>query len=125
MANGDLQMNVDQMRKNPNVHVFWPAGPDGTRSTFALPYFVGLVKGAPHSDAGKKLIDFLLSKSAQESLPATAFGIPVRGDVKPSDEHFAEVHKLMQGVTVWAPDWAQAVKDLEADVAKWHEVTGS
>ncbi|HEY6254185.1 MAG TPA: 2-aminoethylphosphonate ABC transporter substrate-binding protein [Xanthobacteraceae bacterium] len=125
VANGDLQMNVDQMRNNPNIRVFWPAGPDGTRSTFALPYYVGLVKGAPHGDAGKKLIDFLLSKDAQSTLSSMACGVPVRKDVTPTDANFATVNKMMEGLTVWAPDWAQVLKDLPADVAKWHDVTGS
>lgn len=53
VANGDLQMNLAQMRSNPNVQVFWPAGPDGKRSTLALPYYVGLVQGAPQSANGK------------------------------------------------------------------------
>jgi 2-aminoethylphosphonate transport system substrate-binding protein len=125
VANGDLQMNVDQMRSNPNIKVFWPAAPDGTRSTFALPYYVSLVKGAPHGDAGKKLIDFLLSSPAQSTLSSMAFGMPVRKDVKPTDANFATVIKMMEGLTVWAPDWAQVLKDLPADVAKWHDVTGS
>ena len=67
VANGDMQMNIDQMRSNPNIRVFWPAAPDGKRYTFALPYYMGLVKGAPHADAGKKLIDFMLSKEPQAS----------------------------------------------------------
>jgi 2-aminoethylphosphonate transport system substrate-binding protein len=125
VANGDLQMNVDQMRTNPNIKVFWPAGSDGQRSTFALPYYVGLVKGAPHAEAGKKLIDFLLSRDAQSTLPAMAFGIPVRKDVVVSDEHYKAIHDLMDGVTIWSPDWTQVLKDLKDDVAKWHEVTGS
>jgi 2-aminoethylphosphonate transport system substrate-binding protein len=125
VANGDMQMNVDQMRSNPNIKVFWPAGPDGTRSTFALPYYVGLVKGAPHADAGKKLIDFLMAKEAQATLSSLAYGIPVRKDVAPTDEHFTTFHKMMEGVTVWTPDWPQVLKDLQADVAKWHEATGS
>jgi 2-aminoethylphosphonate transport system substrate-binding protein len=125
VANGDLQMNIDQMRTNPNIKVFWPAGPDGTRSTFALPYYVGLVKGAPHADAGKKLIDFLLTKEAQASLPELAFGIPVRSDVKASDANAKALETAMQGVTVWSPDWTQVLSDLQADVAKWHEATGS
>src|SRR5262249_27388423 len=29
IANGDLQMNMAQMADNPNIKVFWPAGPDG------------------------------------------------------------------------------------------------
>jgi len=125
VANGDLQMNIDQMRTNPNVNVFWPAGPDGTRSTFALPYYVGLVKGAPHADAGKKLIDFLLTKEAQASLPELAFGIPVRNDVKASDANAKALETAMQGVVVWSPDWTQVLNDLQAHVARWHEATGS
>ncbi len=27
VANGDLQMNIAQMADNPNIKVFWPAGP--------------------------------------------------------------------------------------------------
>ena len=118
-------MNIDQMRTNPNVSVFWPAGPDGKRSTFALPYYIGLVKGAPHADAGKKLIDFLLSKDAQGSLTKLANGLPARTDVKPTDENFVKFHKMMEGVTVWTPDWSAVLKDLKDDVAKWREVTGS
>jgi len=125
VANGDLQMNVEQMRTNPNVKVFWPAGPDGVRSTFPLPYYMGLVKGAPNAESGRKLIDFLLSKEAQESLPSLAFGIPVRNDVTVSDANATALNKAIEGITVWAPDWPQVLKDLQADVAKWHEATGS
>ena len=28
VANGDLQMNMSQMADNPNIKVFWPAGPE-------------------------------------------------------------------------------------------------
>jgi 2-aminoethylphosphonate transport system substrate-binding protein len=125
VANGDLQMNMDQKEKNPNIKVFWPAGPDGKRTTFALPYYIGLVKGAPHADAGKKLIDFLLSKEAQSSLSTIAWGLPVRIDVKPNDANFKALHELMAGVTVWHPDWSDVLKHLDADVKRWHEATGS
>src|SRR6201996_5185497 len=53
VANGDLQMNMSQMADNPNIRVFFPAGPDGKRSTFALPYYIGLVTGGPDGDNGK------------------------------------------------------------------------
>jgi 2-aminoethylphosphonate transport system substrate-binding protein len=125
VANGDLQMNIDQMKTNPNIQIFWPAGPDGSRSTFALPYYIGLVAGGPNQDAGKKLIDFLLSKEAQSTLTSLADGLPVRTDVTPTDENFAKIHKMMEGVAIWSPDWAQVFKDLQSDVAKWHEATGS
>jgi 2-aminoethylphosphonate transport system substrate-binding protein len=125
VANGDLQMNVSQMAQDPNIKIFWPAGPDGKRSTFALPYYVGLVKGAPNADAGKKLIDFLLTKEAQATVTSVAQGLPVRKDVTPTDESFKNLHKLLEGVEIWTPDWTQVLNDLSADAAKWHQVTGS
>ena len=125
VANGDLQMNMSQMAQNPNIRVFWPAGPDGQRSTLALPYYIGLVTGAPDAENGKKLIDFLLSKEAQTTVSSVAIGVPVRKDVTPTDANFTKLHEAMQGVTVWTPDWAQVLKDLPADVARWRQATGS
>jgi 2-aminoethylphosphonate transport system substrate-binding protein len=125
VANGDLQMNLAQMAQNPNIKVFWPAGPDGVRSTFALPYYAGLVNGAPHAEAGKKLLAFLLSKQAQEQVSVLAQGMPVRSDVQPTDENFKNAQGMMQGVTIWNPDWAKVLNELQADVAKWHTATGS
>jgi 2-aminoethylphosphonate transport system substrate-binding protein len=125
VANGDLQMNIAQMQQNPNIKIFWPAGPDGKRSTFSLPYYVGLVKGAPHADAGKKLIEFLLTQEAQSRVSAIAQGLPVRSDVNPTDDNYKQLHAMMDGVEVWNPDWPQVLKDLKDDVGRWHSVTGS
>ena len=68
VANGDIQMNTSQMEENPNIRVFWPAGPDGKRSDVRAALLHRPGHGAPHPDAGKKLIDFLLSKQAQSSV---------------------------------------------------------
>jgi 2-aminoethylphosphonate transport system substrate-binding protein len=125
IANGDLQMNMSQTEQNPNIQVFWPAGPDGKASTFALPYAIGLVKGAPNAENGKKLIDFLLSKDAQSQLPSIAWGMPVRNDIEAADENFKTMQALLKDVTIWSPDWDKVLQDLEADVARWHKVTGS
>jgi 2-aminoethylphosphonate transport system substrate-binding protein len=124
VANGDLQMNLDQIKTNPNVKIFFPAGPDGKRSTFALPYYVGLVKGAPHAGNGKKLIDWLLGKDAQATLPDVALGLPVRDDVKPTGAAAQAFAAVLKGVTVWTPDWKQVSEDLSKDVARWHDATG-
>ncbi len=125
VANGDLQMNMAQTAQNPNIQVFWPAGPKGEKTTFALPYYVALVKNGPHSDNGKKLIDFLLSKKAQSDLSTIAWGLPVRSDVKPTDDNFKTMNDMMKDVTVWHPDWSAVLKDLDSDVSRWHSVTGS
>ena len=125
VANGDLQMNMSQMADNPNIKVFWPAGPNGERSAMPLPYYIGLVAGAPDADNGKKLIEFLLAKEAQGTVSSVALGMPVRKDVTPTDANFTRLHDSMQGVTVWTPDWAQVLKDLPADVGRWRQATGS
>jgi 2-aminoethylphosphonate transport system substrate-binding protein len=125
VANGDLQMNMSQMADDPNIRVFWPAGPDGTRSTFALPYYIGLVKGAPNGDNGKKLIDFLLSKPAQETVSSVAIGLPVRSDVTPADSNFDRMQAALKGITIWVPDWAQVLKDLPEDAKRWRAATGN
>jgi 2-aminoethylphosphonate transport system substrate-binding protein len=125
VANGDLQMNFSQMADNPNIKVFWPAGPDGKRTTFALPYYIGLVQNAPHAEAGKKLMAFLLTQEAQSTVSSIAQGMPARQDVHPTDDNFKQLQAMLQGVTIWTPDWAQVLTDLKADVARWHEATGS
>jgi 2-aminoethylphosphonate transport system substrate-binding protein len=125
VANGDLQMNLSQQADDPNIQVFWPAGPDGKKYAMTLPYYIGLVTGAPESENGKKLIEFLLTKEAQETVSSVAIGAPVRKDVTPTDANFKKIHDAMAGVTVWTPDWTQVLKDLPADVAKWREATGS
>jgi 2-aminoethylphosphonate transport system substrate-binding protein len=125
VANGDVQMNLSQKPDNPNIQIFWPAGPDGHRSTFALPYYIALVQGAPHPDAGKKLIDFLLRPDAQMQVSAIAQGMPVREDVHPTDDNYAQFLSMIKGVTIWTPDWDEVLTDLKEDVARWHEVTGS
>ena len=125
VANGDLQMNLSQMADNPNIKVFWPAGPNGERSALALPYYIGLVTGAPHGDNGKKLIDFLLSKEAQSTVSSVALGAPARKDVTPTDANFTKLHDILQGVTIWTPDWSEVLKGLPTDVARWREATGS
>jgi 2-aminoethylphosphonate transport system substrate-binding protein len=124
VANGDLQMNMSQLAENPDVRVFWPAGPDGVRSTFAIPYCAGLVRGAPDAENGRKLIDFLLSREAQMGVSSMAIAMPVRKDVVPTDATYKKLHAVLEGVTIWTPDWAQIWKDLPEDVARWREATG-
>ncbi len=125
VANGDVQMNFAQMTDNPNLRIFWPADAKGQRITLAAPYYIALVHGAPHAANGKKLMDFLLSKRAQETVSSIGRGFPARSDVTPTDANYKQLHTFMEGVTVWTPDWDAVLRDLSKDVARWHEVTGS
>jgi 2-aminoethylphosphonate transport system substrate-binding protein len=125
VANGDLQMNLSQMRDNPNIAIFFPAGPDGKRTTFSLPYYIGLVAGALHTANGKKLIDFLLTAEAQQEVSKTAYGLPVRTDVHPADSNFRMLSSTLQGVDIWVPDWNQVLRDLKSDVAAYNQAISS
>ncbi|VUT08638.1 2-aminoethylphosphonate ABC transporter substrate-binding protein [Klebsiella spallanzanii] len=125
VANGDLQMNLSQMARNPNVQIFWPADAKGERSALALPYTVGLVQNAPNGENGKKLINFLLDKPAQASVSALSWGLPVRSDVAPEDNNFKAAKAALDGVKSWEPDWDDVAVSLSADIARWHKVTDS
>lgn len=125
VANGDLQMNLSQMARNPNVKIFWPADDKGERSALALPYTIGLVQNGPNSENGKKLINFLLDKPAQSSVSARSWGLPVRNDVAPDDANFKAAKAALDGVKSWEPDWDDVAVSLSADIARWHKVTDS
>lgn len=125
VANGDLQMNLSQMARNPNVKIFWPADDKGERSALALPYTIGLVQNGPNSENGKKLINFLLDKPAQSSVSARSWGLPVRSDVAPDDANFKVAKAALDGVKSWEPNWDDVAVSLSADIARWHQVTDS
>jgi len=125
VANGDVQMNFAQMRDYPNIRIFFPVAPDGKRYTFALPYDMALVRNAPHGDAARKLIDFLLDVHAQTLVSSLARGFPVRDDVHPGDSFFGELQGIMKNATIWNPDWNDVLAHLDEDVEHWQQVTGS
>ena len=125
VANGDLQMNLSQMARNPHVQIFWPADAKGERSALALPYTIGLVQNGPNSENGKKLINFLLDKPAQSSVSARSWGLPARSDVTPEDANFKAAKAALNGVKSWEPNWDEVAASLSADIARWHQVTDS
>lgn len=125
VSNGDLQMNGLFTLANKNVKIWMPSDSAGKPFTFALPYGMGLVKGAPHSANGTKLMDFILSEGAQKTVSDLAAGIPARSDVKPTDVNFTTMQKAMAGVQIWQPDWNSIQKNLPQLAQKWHSATGS
>lgn len=125
VANGDLQMNLSQMARNPNIKIFWPADDKGQRSALVLPYVVGLVNQGPETENGKKLINFLLSKQSQNRVSELSWGLPVRTDITPSDAQYHTAISTMKGITTWQPDWDQVEQSLTDDISRWHQVTES
>ncbi|GHH24169.1 2-aminoethylphosphonate ABC transporter substrate-binding protein [Streptomyces lanatus] len=125
VANGDVQMNFAQSKTMPNLGIWFPAKDGGRPTTFALPYAAGVVTDAPHTENGKKLLDFMLSQDAQRQVSEIGGGFSARKDVKATDTNAIELAKLMDGVEVFEPDWDDIDKNLTTYVDAWKSATGS
>ncbi|MGW5458423.1 2-aminoethylphosphonate ABC transporter substrate-binding protein [Streptomyces sp. NPDC003996] len=125
VANGDVQMNYAQSKAMPNLGIWFPAGKDGKPTTFALPYAAGLVTKAPHSENGRKLLDFMLARKQQQEVSEIGGGFAARRDVKATDANAAALTKLMDGVETFEPDWNDIDENLASYVEDWKSATGS
>ncbi|MGC5246464.1 2-aminoethylphosphonate ABC transporter substrate-binding protein [Gordonia sp. DT219] len=127
VANGDVQMNLASIRDDGSkFDLFFPAMPDGTRTTVSLPYVAGITKGAPHSANAKKLLEFLISDDVQKTVVPGALGVSVTGVTGPVPAGSGQTpEQVISGVTVWRPDWTQVLSSLDADVAAYQKATGS
>ncbi|MFC9788064.1 2-aminoethylphosphonate ABC transporter substrate-binding protein [Rhodococcus sp. NPDC127528] len=130
VANGDVQMNLASIKDDGSKFgVFFPAEANGSRTTVSLPYVMGLAKGAPRSEQAKKLMEYLLSEKAQQTVGPDALGVSVRRDVREAANvdlgDRSTPAGLLAGVTVWTPDWNTVLAELDADVAAYQKATGS
>ncbi|MEU7036523.1 2-aminoethylphosphonate ABC transporter substrate-binding protein [Streptomyces sp. NPDC046237] len=125
VANGDVQMNFAQSKSMPNLGIWFPAKDGAEPTTFALPYAAGLVNKAPHTENGKKLLDFMLGEQAQREVSSIGGGFPARKDVKATDANAIELAELIEGVQIFEPDWADIDKNLTTYVDAWKAATGS
>ncbi|MDF0529286.1 2-aminoethylphosphonate ABC transporter substrate-binding protein [Tsukamurella sp. 8F] len=124
VANSDLQMALASIAKDKSAYqVFYPTH-DGKRTTLALPYYMGLTAKAPHSANGRKLIEFLLSKEVQQTVPSGAWGAPVRTDVAPSGPETTAFTTALAGVDIWYPDWNAIRGGIDALVKSYNTATG-
>jgi 2-aminoethylphosphonate transport system substrate-binding protein len=127
VANGDIQMNLASINNDGSkFDIFFPAMPDGSRTTIAVPYVAGVTAGSRRPAEAKKLLAFLLSETVQKSVESEAFGIPVlntvdrgrgdAGDMTPAG--------LLNGVEVWEPNWTAVLGDLDYDIASYQKAIG-
>ncbi|WP_424888422.1 2-aminoethylphosphonate ABC transporter substrate-binding protein [Streptomyces sp. XH2] len=125
VANGDVQMNFANSKSMPDQGIFFPAGDDGKPTTFALPYAAGLVKNAPHGENARKFLDYLLSEGVQRDVSAVGGGFAARTDVKATDPNAVALARVMRGVEIFRPDWAEVGENLPSYVDAWKSATGS
>ncbi|WAZ21996.1 2-aminoethylphosphonate ABC transporter substrate-binding protein [Streptomyces cinnabarinus] len=125
VANGDVQMNYAQSKDMPNLGIWFPAREGGEPTTFALPYAAGLVTDAPHSENGRKLLEYMLSQKAQQQVSEIGGGFTARQDVKAVDADAIALTNLIKDVEVFEPDWDAIEKNLTDYVDHWKSATGS
>nr|WP_282549112.1 2-aminoethylphosphonate ABC transporter substrate-binding protein [Streptomyces rochei] len=125
VANGDVQMNYAQSKSMPNLGIWFPAREGGRPTTFALPYAAGLVTDAPHTENGRKLLDYMLSRKAQQQVSEIGGGFAARQDVEATDADAVALAELMDGVEVFEPDWDDIEKNLTSYIDAWKSATGS
>jgi len=77
--------NVARLDKFP-VDAVYPDQGEGECGTLLIPNSVAMIKGAPHPEAARKLIDYILSAEVEEKLAhATSAQIPLRPGVRKPD----------------------------------------
>jgi iron(III) transport system substrate-binding protein len=110
---------VNRMKQHQPVDLVYPdQGADGI-GCFIVPNAVVLIAGSPHPDAGKKLIDYLLSKDTEQKLALSdAAQIPLHPGVPPPlqlkpiesikvmDVNYADVAAKLQAIQPLLKAWA-------------------
>lgn len=126
VANGDVQMNLASINNDGSkFKIFFPAMPDNTRTTIAIPYVAGVTGASRRPEDAKKLLAFLLSEPVQQSVYAEAFGIPVldsAAERRPDGEMTAS--SLLKDVRVWEPEWTSVLGELDYDIAAYRKTVG-
>ncbi len=76
--------------------------------TLVMPTTVSLIRGSPHPEAGKKLIDFLLTPEVERRLAESAAHVPLRPGVQtPANVKRASDFRAMQ------VDYARVAEEME------------
>jgi iron(III) transport system substrate-binding protein len=85
--------------------------------TLVMPTSVVLLAGAPHAEAGRRLVDCLLSDATERHLAEAAAHMPLRtavavpgvdsvDDLRAMEVDYAEVAAMMETIQPWLREWA-------------------
>jgi iron(III) transport system substrate-binding protein len=109
---------INRMNQRQPIDLVYPDQGAGELGCFIVPNAVVLIAGAPHPEAGKKLIDYLLSKDTERKLALSdAAQIPLHPDVAPApqlrpiesikvmDVNYAAVAAKLQAVQPFLKSW--------------------
>lgn len=109
---------MSRLRQKAPISFVYPDQGKDQIGAFVVPNAVMLIRGAPHPEAAKKLIDYLLSKKTEEKLAFAGCaqiplhkGVPMPEGLKPIDRikvmqvDYAEVAEKLVQIQPWLKQW--------------------
>jgi iron(III) transport system substrate-binding protein len=103
----DTDDGNEALREGANVHVVYPDQDE--LGTLVMPTTVVLLRRAPHADAGRRLIDYLLSAEVERQMAESAAHMPLReGVATPANVRSAAGMRTMQ------VDYGRVSEQIEA-----------
>jgi iron(III) transport system substrate-binding protein len=111
----DTDDAAEAIRSGAPVELVYP-DQEGMGTLF-MPTVVVLIRGGPDPEAGRKLVDYLLSEEVERRLAETAGHMPLRtevptppgmkkvGEVRAMEVNYEKVAAEMEKVQPWLRDW--------------------
>lgn len=96
----------EAIKEGAPVKVVYPDQDD--LGTLVMPTTVVLMKGGPHTEHGKRLVDYLLSAEVEKQMAASAAHMPLRAGV-PSPANVPNVNDIR----AMATDYAKVADEIE------------
>ncbi len=118
----DSDDGASRMKQGKPVEVVFPDQDKADVGSFIVPNTVVFIKGAPHPDNAKKLIDYLLSKATERKLAfAECAQIPLHPGVETPP-----IVKRIEAIKTMKVDYAEVAKKMQAiqPVLKWVGIDG-
>ncbi len=111
---------ISRIRRKAPVHIVYPDQKAGEAGVFVVPNAVMMIAGAPHPEAARKLIDYLLSRGTERKLAfADCAQIPLHPGVqmpkalKPISQlhvmqvDYAAVARKLEQIQPWLKRWLE------------------
>src|SRR5437016_3663965 len=115
----DTDDAVNTKKQGKPVEIVYPDQEPNGLGVLILPNAVALIKGGPHAENGKRLIDYLLSKETERKLAfADCAQIPLHSgvdtppevrrieDIKPMRVGYADLARKMEEIQPFLKEWA-------------------
>jgi iron(III) transport system substrate-binding protein len=109
---------VNLKKQGKPVEIIYPDQDPNGLGVLILPNAVALIKGGPHAENGKRLIDYLLSKLTERKLAfADCAQIPLHSDV----EIPAEIRRIedIKSMRVSYADLARKTEEIQPFLKEW------